>query len=78
MTHCPGRSTTDLRGRGWRRNLAQDVAAIREAGFSTVLTLLPDDELARFGVADLGIQVQQAGLQWLETEAQHALVLGFR
>ena len=64
MTHCPGRCTTDQRGRPWRRRLDADVDVIRLAGFTTVLTLLPEEELAAFGVPDLGAQMRHAGLAW--------------
>jgi protein-tyrosine phosphatase len=66
MTHCPGRIGTDAHGRAWKRNLADDVQTLRAAGFSTVLTLLPNDELLALGAQQLGAQVQQAGMQWLQ------------
>lgn len=64
MTHCPGRCAPDQRGRPWRRSLGADLQVIRQAGFATVLTLLPDDELAAFGVPDLGARILQVGLGW--------------
>lgn len=64
MTHCPGRSTRDGRGRAWRRDLRQDVEAIRAAGFGTVLSLLSDAELAALGAAGLGAELQHIGLEW--------------
>jgi protein-tyrosine phosphatase len=66
MTHCPGRTGADAHGRAWMRNLADDVQTLRAAGFSTVLTLLPNDELLALGAQELGAQVQQAGMQWLQ------------
>lgn len=66
MTHCPGRARPDARGRVWSRNLADDVQAVRAAGFTTVLTLLPAEELLALGAEHLGAQVQQAGMQWLQ------------
>lgn len=66
MTHCPGRARTDARGHIWSRNLADDVQALRAAGYTTVLTLLPNDELLALGAEHLGAQVQQAGMQWLQ------------
>lgn len=65
MTHCPGRSRPDGRGRAWQRDLAQDVAAIRAAGFGTVLSLVDDAELAALGADGLALQLQQAGLHGL-------------
>ena len=66
MTHCPGRSTMDARGRLWKRDLHQDVDAICRAGFGTVVTLLENDELIAFGAGTLGARLQDAGLQWLQ------------
>ncbi|MGE0314155.1 MAG: cyclin-dependent kinase inhibitor 3 family protein [Lautropia sp.] len=65
MTHCPGRCRPDGRGRDWRRDLAQDVAAIRAAGFGTVLSLVDDAELASLGAARLPQALQQSGLRGL-------------
>lgn len=64
MTHCPGRCTPDQRGRRWQRSLDADLQVIRLAGFDSVLTLLPDEELTAFGVRDLGARIQQVGLGW--------------
>lgn len=66
MTHCPGRCRPDGRGRAWQRNLAQDVAAIRAAGFGTVLSLVDDAELDTLGAAGLGHAIRQAGLHLLQ------------
>lgn len=64
MTHCPGRSTRDGRGRDWQRDLTQDIKAIRAAGFGSVLSLLSDPELAALGAAGLGVGLQRTGLHW--------------
>lgn len=64
MTHCPGRSTLDGRGRLWQRHLDEDIAAIHAAGFGGVLSLLSDPELAALGAAGLGTGLQRAGLHW--------------
>ncbi len=66
MTHCPGRCTRDAAGRDWRRRLDDDVGAVRDAGYATVVTLLDDEELARHGVPDLRARVQAAGLRSLQ------------
>lgn len=66
LTHCPGRSAIDGRGRAWGRNLERDVEAIRQAGMGTVVTLLGDAELAALGARLLGANLQQAGLHWLQ------------
>ncbi len=64
MTHCPGRCRPDGRGRPWQRDLSADAQAIAGRGFASVLTLLPDAELAALGVPDLGAGVVQAGMVW--------------
>lgn len=66
MTHCPGRCTVDARGRAWARRLQDDVRDVREAGISSVLTLLDDAELARLGVPGLGAALRDAGLGWTQ------------
>jgi len=66
MTHCPGRCTRDAAGRDWQRRLDDDVLAVRDAGYATVVTLLADDELARHGVPGLRARVQAAGLRSLQ------------
>ncbi len=66
MTHCPGRSTLDGRGQAWQRDLQDDVQSLHAAGFGTVLSLLGDEELAALGAGQLGLQLQQAGVKWLQ------------
>lgn len=66
MTHCPGRCTVDASGHAWRREVGADVQTLRDAGYTTVITLLDDDELERLGVPDLGRHVRMAGLRWLK------------
>jgi ADP-ribosyl-[dinitrogen reductase] hydrolase len=65
MTHCPGRCGVDARGRAWQRDLAHDVRALHDAGVSTVLTLLADEELQLLGAGELGERLQAAGIGWL-------------
>ena len=64
MSHCPGRCLPDGRGRAWRRELGADLHVIAQCGFASVLTLLPDAELAALGVPNLGARVAQAGMVW--------------
>ena len=66
LTHCPGRSAIDGRGRAWGRDLKRDVEAIRQAGMGTVVTLLGDAELSALGAQPLGALLQRAGLRWLQ------------
>jgi len=64
MTHCPGRQGVDGDGRCWARNLQSDLAAIRDWGARSLVTLLEADELVAFGVSDLGDAVKALGLNW--------------
>jgi protein-tyrosine phosphatase len=55
LTVLPGR-------RDWRRNLDDDLEALREAGIDAVLCLVPHDELERYGVGELLPAYDAAGL----------------
>ena len=66
MTHCPGRNTVDARGRQWQRVLDDDLAAIRAANISTVISLVSLPEMKKLGVPNLPAQVVQHKLQWLQ------------
>ncbi len=46
LTVLPGR-------RDWRRNLGDDLVALREAGVSAIVCLVPHEELERYGVPGL-------------------------
>lgn len=46
------------------RDLAADIAAIRDWGAAMLVTLLSDEELARYGVAALPDAARRAGLAW--------------
>ncbi len=64
MCHCPGRNHVAGDGRVWARDLAADLAAIRDWGAQTLVSLIEERELAGLGVADLGDRAQAAGLTW--------------
>ncbi len=64
MCHCPGRCGIDGRGRIWQRDLAEDVDAIRRAGFTLVLSLLGDQELEALGAGSLAARLHDGGLSW--------------
>ncbi|MFN6979523.1 MAG: phosphatase [Gemmobacter sp.] len=55
MTSCPG---TGL------RLLAEDLAAMRAAGATHLVTLLGDAELGRLGAGEIGAAARAAGLVW--------------
>ena len=54
LTFLPGKQGASMRypGRIYRRDLDQDLAALREAGVSRLLLLVEDTELARWGTPD--------------------------
>jgi protein-tyrosine phosphatase len=54
MTACPGQAAP----------LAEDLAAMRAAGATHLVTLLGDGELARLGVPGIGAAAKAAGLVW--------------
>ena len=64
MCHCPGRNHVAGDSRVWARDLAADLAAIRDWGAQTLVSLIEERELAGLGVADLGDRAQAAELAW--------------
>lgn len=56
LTILPGR-------RDYGRDLAEDLAVVKEGGISAVVCLLPQDELVAFGVPDLLERYAAAGLE---------------
>ena len=64
LVHCPGRNQVDDLGGHWRRDLADDVAAIATWRPSAVLTLLEAHEFSRLGVAELACALKAGGLEW--------------
>ena len=64
LVHCPGRNGMGDPGRHWRRDLADDVAAIAAWLPSAVLTLLEAHESSRLGVPDLARAMKAHGLEW--------------
>lgn len=65
LSFCPGKKqATSLTG-GWDRDVAMDVATIREWGATTVITVLEKEEMAQLGVARLGDEVKQQGMDWI-------------
>lgn len=65
MSYCPGRKEAGIDPLESRRDLARDLASIRDWGAQTVVTLLQEHELRLLGVADLGPSVRAVGLHWL-------------
>jgi protein-tyrosine phosphatase len=64
MTFLPGKRGRSTRypGRTYRRLLAPDLATLGEAGVTTLLLLVEDAELERFGDRDIVAQAAQVGI----------------
>ncbi len=56
FTPCPGTKGVDLR---------TSIAQLKEAGAESILTLMTDDEISRFGVDDLASVSNENNLGWL-------------
>ncbi len=64
LCHCPGRSGTDGRGRRWRRDLADDLAAIEAWGARIVVTLIESQEFVSLGVPSFAQAVCGYAFAW--------------
>ena len=64
ITLCPGKQGDSVFGAGWARDLAADVAAIRDWGASAVVTLIEAHEFEMLGVQALPDALRDAGIEW--------------
>lgn len=64
ITFCPGKYDPNAMTGAWARDLAIDLAAIRQWGATALVTLIEDWELKKLRVERLGIEAQQIGLKW--------------
>jgi ADP-ribosylglycohydrolase/protein-tyrosine phosphatase len=64
VTLCPGKHGDSVFGDGWERDLATDVAAIRDWDASAVVTLIEDQEFEMLGVESLPDAIRGAGFEW--------------
>jgi ADP-ribosyl-[dinitrogen reductase] hydrolase len=65
VTFCPGKRQAHAASGAWSRDLAADVAAIRDWGAAAVVTLLQPPELDALSVPLLGKEVRRQQLDWL-------------
>ncbi|WP_038054446.1 cyclin-dependent kinase inhibitor 3 family protein [Thioalkalivibrio sp. ALJ1] len=65
ITRCPGTELDLPASAREGGDLSADLAAIRNWGATTVVTLNPPQELEALGVPQLGETVQAAGMEWL-------------
>lgn len=64
LTFCPGKKGASVYGPAWDRDLGLDLAAVREWGAKTVVTLMEAHELEMLKVPDLGTQTEALGMEW--------------
>lgn len=65
VTLCPGKKGESVHGAGWDRDLETDLAAIREWGASTIVTLIEPHEFPMLKVEALPQAVPAAGMEWV-------------
>ena len=66
MSQCPGRSSLDITGKRWQNDLDTDIQAIKDAGFSTVISLLSHQELTHHGAGEIEKKLLEVGINWLQ------------
>ncbi len=62
MSCCPGRNISYAIGGDWDRDLDADIKAIRAWGANAVVSLMEEDEMAYYGVADIPAKTIQLGM----------------
>jgi ADP-ribosyl-[dinitrogen reductase] hydrolase len=65
ITLCPGKKDSAAMTGGWARDVAIDVAAIRQWGAAAVVTLIEDHEVEKLQVRGLGDDVRRNHMEWL-------------
>ena len=65
ITLCPGKYQPVSWSGGWNRNLDADILAIREAGATTVVSLVESREMEILRVPELGNAVIAQGMEWV-------------
>lgn len=64
LTHCPGRRSLDATGKQWNRDLATDIAALKNQDIAAVVSLLAQQELVHHGAGDIEALLSQAEIDW--------------
>jgi protein-tyrosine phosphatase len=64
LTHAPGRTGRDARGRDWRRSLNDDLATIEEQGVGLMISLIETDEFNLLGVPGLAEAAEARRFDW--------------
>jgi len=76
MTFCPGKKGMGIFSGEWDRDLGTDLAAIREWGAGTLVSLIEEHEFRLLGVGDLGSQALEADLVWYHLPIRDVSVPG--
>lgn len=63
MTYCPGRKFHKVPEQDWNRDLETDLLEIRRWGAAALVSLMEQEELAWYGVADLPEMAGRLGLK---------------
>jgi ADP-ribosyl-[dinitrogen reductase] hydrolase len=64
ITICPGKHDRHAMNGPWARDLQADLAAIRDWGATTLVTLIEDHEFELLKVPSLGRAARELGLDW--------------
>ena len=64
MSFCPGKKQRNARTGHWQRDLATDLARVRQWGTRIVVSLVEEHELGELQVETLPGEVERLGMQW--------------
>lgn len=65
MSFCPGKKQRNARTGHWQRDLATDLARVRQWGTRIVVSLVEERELGELQVETLPVDVERLGMKWL-------------
>lgn len=66
MTLCPGKQQPNALSGAFQRDLSLDLDRVQSWGAAAVVTLMSQDELSAFKVAQLGDEVENRGMLWFQ------------
>lgn len=66
LTHCPGRCSIDNTGKQWNRDLAEDIASLKNQNITAVVSLLGSEELVYHGAQGIKSLLTQARIKWYQ------------
>lgn len=65
LTFAPGKCGPSVSGPEWRRDLALDLAALKDWGADVIVTALTGAEMAALHIPHLGREITARGMEWL-------------